>query len=530
MTDSSESTTSIAEVIDKVAVSNLNGGTGPDVWVGEKLTEETVKDLLKLVWGEGGPERENLHRWSQGFAFSPSEQTALVQMFGGPCAVIAPVQAYLLRNSIYGSRALDQNWRAKNGPELLTDALVEMFALLSSPSFVVVLPSDLLRIPSKRDATTMEEGHPEVDAVENDNPNSPTDHGVHSDLKSRRFSTIDELKKFLTDKPSVFTTSFGILRFLYSFILSKTIAKVREDLEDPTEPLIDAAHGHGNQCLTNLLITGQAVCNVWDDVKEFGGLRLQGIPGRPAIGYLSLLESLRYVEVGFYLKCPQYPIWILASETHLSIVFALIRTLVESEAEEAAAIRAFKNYDEHGSGFISADKLKDVLETLNLFREDEYVNSLKDKMDKDKLDIILRSDFLAEFFPHTAKFNHGRPFDVYHYNGLARPDNPVHYHHGMAKIIELDLDVEIIDAGIDANGIDSDSSIVRCLRTNSVSFDPFQSICFYARVRVARSHMPTLAPVRSTAGRSLGSSRMPSTTAASHATTTDITLFHGTSP
>ena len=121
-------------------------------------------------------------------------------------------------------------------------------------------------------------------------------------------------------------------------------------------------------------------------------------------------------------------------------------------------------------------------------------------MDKDKLDIILRSDFLSEFFPNSSKFNNGRPFDVYHYNGLARSDHPVRtripfllffptaelfrlhssltilcplafqvrYNHGMAKILELDVDVEILENGvgsIDANGVDSDSSIVRCLRT-----------------------------------------------------------------
>ena len=135
------------------------------------------------------------------------------------------------------------------------------------------------------------------------------------------------------------------------------------------------------------------------------------------------------------------------------------------------------------------------------------VTSLKDKMDKDKLDIILRSDFLSEFFPNSSKFNNGRPFDVYHYNGLARSDHPVsaripflvyfraastslspftpnhetlsrnppcsfvfqvRYSHGVAKILELDVDVEILENGvgsIDANGVDSDSSIVRCLRT-----------------------------------------------------------------
>ena len=63
--------------------------------------------------------------------------------------------------------------------DLLADALTEMFALLYAPAFIVLLPSDIVRIPSKRDATAMEpEGGPET--VDND---VSSDHGVHSDLK-----------------------------------------------------------------------------------------------------------------------------------------------------------------------------------------------------------------------------------------------------------------------------------------------------------------------------------------------------------
>ena len=48
------------------------------------------------------------------------------------------------------------------------------------------------------------------------------------------------------------------------------------------------------------------------------------------------------------------------------------------------------------------------------------VKSLREKLDKDQLGLILRSDFLSEFFPHTNKFNNSKPFSVYHYNGLLR--------------------------------------------------------------------------------------------------------------
>ncbi|XP_055328837.1 ubiquitin carboxyl-terminal hydrolase MINDY-3-like isoform X2 [Paramacrobiotus metropolitanus] len=321
--------------------------------------------------------------------------------------------------------------------------------------------TDPIRIPSKRDATAMDE----VDLTHEENTDPHSEHGIHSNLRTLHFATLDDLRQYLEANPTVFCSSYGVLRFLYSVIISKSIEAVKLDLEDPSEPLIDGAHGHGNQSLINLLLTGSAVANVWDNEKEFGPLRLKGIRFRPAVGFLSLLENMRYVEVGFYYKCPQYPIWILGSETHLSILFTLIPSLVTSEAEEAAAVRVFREYDQHGSGFINVDNLGDVLGLLNLFKEDDYVNSLKQKLDKEHLGIILRSDFLAEFFPSTGKFYNGQPFDVYHYNGLARSESPIRYHHGRAKICELDFDLEIINLGDTDDTIDSDSAIVRCLRT-----------------------------------------------------------------
>lgn len=45
-----------------------------------------------------------------GFSFSPDEQTALVQFQGGPCAVIVPVQAYILKN-IITTRSESDDWR-----------------------------------------------------------------------------------------------------------------------------------------------------------------------------------------------------------------------------------------------------------------------------------------------------------------------------------------------------------------------------------------------------------------------------------
>lgn len=51
-------------------------------------------------------------------------------------------------------------------------------------------------------------------------------------------------------------------------------------------------------------------------------IELQGIPKQSTIGFLSIMEYLHYCEVGWNLKNPKWPIWLLASETHLTVFFS----------------------------------------------------------------------------------------------------------------------------------------------------------------------------------------------------------------
>ena len=71
-------------------------------------------DLTHTIWGANFKE-DVFERWSQGFLFSKKEKTALVQIHGGPCAVIAPVQAYLLKDLLF-TNAID-DWRSIKGED-----------------------------------------------------------------------------------------------------------------------------------------------------------------------------------------------------------------------------------------------------------------------------------------------------------------------------------------------------------------------------------------------------------------------------
>lgn len=57
---------------------------------------QELNEICKLLWGNSIKE-DVFTRWSQGFEFSHVEPSALIQKQGGPCAVIAPLQAFLLK-------------------------------------------------------------------------------------------------------------------------------------------------------------------------------------------------------------------------------------------------------------------------------------------------------------------------------------------------------------------------------------------------------------------------------------------------
>ena len=83
------------------------------------------------------------------------------------------------------------------------------------------------------------------------------------------------------------------------------------------------------------------------------------------------MEHLRYCQVGTHLKNPRNPIWVLASETHLTVLFSELKQLVSEETQSEKARRVFKSFDPEGNGFISTVLLEDALRSLDLVSEPE---------------------------------------------------------------------------------------------------------------------------------------------------------------
>ncbi|XP_062900194.1 ubiquitin carboxyl-terminal hydrolase MINDY-3 isoform X1 [Mobula hypostoma] len=423
-------------------------------------------ELAELVWGRrpsGGLSDSVFRRWTQGFVLSQSEATALEQFEGGPCAVIAPVQAYLLKNIMFHSEK--PNWRNCTEEELkhlfcltLTEIL-ETARLNNSSPYCLVMWA---RGKTSEEHASISENQPESSqGTEEDQLSALAAEELgserfHTLIQKRTFESVTELKEAVLNQYSTWKNRFGVLLFLYSVILTKGIANIRNEIEDAAEPLIDPVYGHGSQSLINLLLTGYAVLNVWDGDRECSGMKLHGIRNQATIGFLTLMESLRYCKVGTFLKSPKFPIWILGSETHLTVFFAKEMSLVAPETPWEQARRVFQTYDPEDNGFIPDTLLEDVMRALDLVSEPEYVNIMKNKLDPEGLGIILLGTFLQEFFPEQES-TIPESFTVYHYNGLKQSNHneKVMYVEGTAVVMGFEDPMVRTD----------DTPIKRCLQT-----------------------------------------------------------------
>jgi hypothetical protein len=289
-------------------------------------SDEMIKipsELINLIWGNE-IEMSIFERWSQPFEFSSDENSALIQHEGGPCSVLTTVQAHLLNELIFCQRC-QTNWRQTSSDEIdlhFLNALFSILQLLSSSNEKIYLAN--FDIEKQNKSLTIKQ--------------------FHDEIQFRLCRSKIDLKQQIFSHLQMWKNSYGVLLFLYSCLMTKTIDLLKNEIDDETTlPLIDQAHGHGSQCLTNLLITGFATPHCFDGEKDISGLKLYGIRQQASIGFLSALEMYRFMEVGWFLKNPKSPIWILGSETHLTVIFSREQSLVEQEENETPIDKASKS-------------------------------------------------------------------------------------------------------------------------------------------------------------------------------------------
>lgn len=247
----------------------------------ESLTHS--EQLFNLLFGKV-PDPDDVKRWkSQRWHFSSEFQFVIDQQHGGPCGILAPVQAFLLKKIIF-----DDEDKLETVEKLRS---VDASRLKDSLESVLLL---LLKraVPESKAPITLVKLN---------------DHGQF-------------VNEILID-----LEYFTVLDFTASLISSRGIHQTKLDMDDPETPLI-GRFGHCSQELLNLVLFGKASSNVFDGEQTLGEnvMTLRGVPLDSSIevGLLSELEVLRYVTVGSKLKNPNFPLWIIGSPSHYTLLFS----------------------------------------------------------------------------------------------------------------------------------------------------------------------------------------------------------------
>eukprot|EP00928_Gymnodinium_smaydae_P046987 TRINITY_DN31330_c0_g1_i1.p1 TRINITY_DN31330_c0_g1~~TRINITY_DN31330_c0_g1_i1.p1 ORF type:complete len:524 (-),score=17.32 TRINITY_DN31330_c0_g1_i1:260-1831(-) len=303
------------------------------------LSDNEAEQLIGMVLGKrrkcGLP-----NEWLQGWGFEPDCVEwcpyGLRQVDGGPCGVVASVQAFLigrlLKACVRPSVASRQECR-----HALLDALTDVLHMCATTS-------TCNGSASQRTNSMIRVVVPPPINSDNGKSVSPEKFlkGPHGCMVVE-FSERDELRKAWEHDPLASAyfidfensdgdsmTSGGVPLFLYSVLATHGVDSVREVADVPTEVSMVAAHGYCSQEAVNLMLTGEATSNVFDGTKTLGGsessdkVTLRGIATekRPRIGFLSLFEAFGSLEVGSSLKDPDWPVWVIHAESHYSVLFS----------------------------------------------------------------------------------------------------------------------------------------------------------------------------------------------------------------
>ncbi|KAE8666581.1 hypothetical protein F3Y22_tig00112496pilonHSYRG00030 [Hibiscus syriacus] len=426
-----------------------------EVNLGNKLSEREEYHLFSMVFGSG-VSKDILAQWSnQGIRFSPDPETSmgLVQHKGGPCGVLATIQAFVLKHLLFfpdelgkvaanmphnlsSRRSSKSQYVASNNFSAFTED-AKTRALVKSMNEILFLCGNnkravIANLNVVSDNIEGSEGSPKdviiAQALEGLSIESASD--LQKVLRVDTFTSPTSAFKRLEGMITIFQSRMGALLFLISALLSRGLDRVQADRDDPSLPLVTAPFGHASQEIVNLLLCGQAVPNVFDGRMDLGGgMFLKGIPTSVEVGFLTLLESLNFCKVGQNLKCPKWPIWVVGSESHYTVLFALdtaVQDENELEERESQIRKAFDAQDQSGGGgFISVEGFHQVLRETSI------------QLPSDKLDSLCSSGFIvwSEFWQVILDLDKnmgglkdstgqmGRKiFDLYHFNGIAKSD------------------------------------------------------------------------------------------------------------
>ncbi|CAJ1331424.1 unnamed protein product [Effrenium voratum] len=301
------------------------GGTGmAPPRMGDPLSGADAEALASVVGPSTLPEA-----WQQGFFFAGYQPYGLQQVNGGPCGVLAVIQAFLIRALHFRAPSpaalleVDENLRQ----EALMDALAEvLFRNVGDNKKAFIL------VPSSASAQVL--GGSQLRC-----------------LQPALFTSYDQLRHHLGQRPyrdMFFNPSgCGVPLYLFSMVWTRGVESCRErDFDDPKTGAMIGGHGYCTQELVNLMMFGRAYSNVFDGTKRLGTAKdgwlvLQGAPRRACIGFLSLFEAYGCIEVGSRYKGPTCPAWVVCAESHYTVLFSADASHNPQDSDQAVDLFYF---------------------------------------------------------------------------------------------------------------------------------------------------------------------------------------------
>ncbi|GIL85880.1 hypothetical protein Vretifemale_14407 [Volvox reticuliferus] len=269
---------------------------------GTAISPDVMRQVKQLLWGAQGQPPPS---WKQGFFFNRHSglQFGLLQKQGGPCGVLAAVQALILAALHSPTTGFNTTPRVPEQQSALASAITEsLWQARMGPTAALVLPE------GEAGGAAGRLGYEQLCRA------------VTQHTASSKEALLDLVRSSLSVLMS--EDGWGVVLLVMSLVLSRGVDNVRADMDEPNNSLM-GMHGYCTQELVNMIVLGVANSNVFDGNKHLDGSTvLKGISRRCRVGLLTLFEWYKYVEVGPSLKNPTLPVWVICSESHFTVLFA----------------------------------------------------------------------------------------------------------------------------------------------------------------------------------------------------------------
>jgi len=284
---------------------------------GTPIDMNDARLMRELTFGAKGNEMGEFgDNWRQPFHFhtAPGLEYGLWQEKGGPCGMIAAVQAHLLKHLLYGEQGRCDLKNKGQVNEKRRQALS------------LALSEILWRVGGERSAMVALHGAQEEGRGACRTSSYRPD-GLTEQLCVWRFDAEEALQEFMFENLHMLEHGLhsGVVSFFYSVLLSKGLDGITEEMDNKECTLV-GKFGYCTMEFMNLVLTGHAKSNVFDGDKDLSSgtdvMILGGVKEQSNIGQLTLFEVYGSVEVGSFLKSPKHPIWVVCSESHFSVLFS----------------------------------------------------------------------------------------------------------------------------------------------------------------------------------------------------------------